>query len=98
MTYPPHPDAPVNPTTIMLAPELAVLALLDEVITIATYAIFAAHPRLGDPEPVEPAPPAALAAGQLIDRLRDCRVANYLYRYKTLHKLVDSNRGDDIPF
>jgi len=94
---PPHPDAPITPTTIMLAPELAVLEILDEVITIAIYALCAAHPRLGDPDPVTPDPPDAQAAEQLIDCLHSSLLANTRYRRVTL-KESPSYDDDDIPF
>ncbi len=98
MPHPPHPDAPINPITIMLAPELAVLAALDELVTIAIYALFAAHPGLGDPHPFDPDPPVARAANQLIDRLHDCRTAASLYRRRALSELVKHHRDDALPF
>jgi hypothetical protein len=99
MPIPNHPDAPINPTTLMLAPELAILAVMEEVATIARFALIAAHPRLADPEPPGPEPPAVVAAHQLIERLHACRLACARYRRTTLRELLDSDRHDDtIPF
>lgn len=93
------PNAPINPATLMVAPELAALAILDEVIAIAAFALFAAHPRLSDPEPPDPEPPCAVAAGRLLDCLDRCRQQSARYRRRTLHELLEQARvHDDIPF
>jgi hypothetical protein len=95
----PDPDAPINPATLMVAPELAALAILDEVIAIAAFALYAAHPRLGDPEPPDPDPPGAIAAGRLLDCLDRCRQQSARYRRRTLLELLEQARvDDDIPF
>ncbi len=41
-----HLDAPATPTTLRLAPQLAVLAVLDEALTTAACALLAQHPEL----------------------------------------------------
>ena len=94
----PHPDAPLTPVTLMLAPELAVLALLDEIVPIATYALHAAHPQLGDLNPLEPYPPDTKAARRLINCLHRCRWANSRYRHAALEKIPDQSDDNDIPF
>lgn len=98
MSHVPHPDAPINPTTLMLAPELAPLAILDEVVTIVTFALIAAHPRLADPEPPGPDPAAETAAKQLIRRLHACQVASDSYRRRILRELLERLHDDTIPF
>ncbi len=40
-----------TPTDLYQAPELAILAVLDEVLQQAIYALFAANPELTDQEP-----------------------------------------------
>lgn len=97
MPHAPHPDAPINPITIMLAPELAVLAILEEVVTIVSFTLAATHPRLADAEP-GPQPAAVEAANELLDRLDACRIASSLYRRTTLRELLDHCHDDTIPF
>jgi hypothetical protein len=97
----PHLDSelPINPATLMEAPELAALAILDEVIAIASFALFAAHPRLSDSEPPDPDPPSVDAAAHLLDCLHCCRQASERYRQRTLLEIrVRSHVDDDIEF
>jgi hypothetical protein len=95
----PDPDPPINPATLMEAPELAALAILDEVIAIASFALFAAHPRLSDEEPPDPDPPSVDVAAHLLDCLHCCRQASSRYRQRTLLEIrVRSHVDDDIDF
>jgi len=41
-----HVDAPATPTMLRLAPQLAVLAVLDEALSSAISALIAQHPEL----------------------------------------------------
>lgn len=41
-----HLDAPATPTMLRLAPQLAVLAVLDEALTSSVAALLAQHPEL----------------------------------------------------
>ena len=41
-----HLDLPATPTILRLAPQLAVLAVLDEALTSSVSALFAQHPEL----------------------------------------------------
>ena len=44
----PHP--PPKPAELAQAPELAILAALDDTLALALRALVAVHPQLGDPE------------------------------------------------
>jgi hypothetical protein len=94
-------EPPITPLTLVQAPELAVLALLDETLRIAGDALLAAHPALaGDPPPWR-VTPGLLAAKRL---LRDAnRLASAVAHYRRSVLLAlnapDPNDDDDVlPF
>jgi hypothetical protein len=94
-------EPPITPLTLAEAPELALLALLDETLRIAGHALLAAQPALvGDP-PAWRVTPELLAAKRL---LRDAtRLAAAIAHYRrsvllALHHASDIDRDDNLPF
>jgi hypothetical protein len=93
-------DSPLDPAVIIDAPELALIGVLDEVITMMTYALLAAHPHLIGAQPRHPDDPAdERAARRLFDRLSRCRDASAQYRRETLSALQAAKpRADNEDF
>ncbi len=103
MSRPPPPVPSVDPTVIAAAPELALVAVLDEVVSVAVLALCAAHPAIAGGDypsgPADPSAPAAQrAAWQLIRRLYACRDASARYRRTTLCDLQGARTDADVPF
>ena len=93
-----HLDAPATPMTLRIAPQLAVLAVLDEALTTAVCALIAEHPELA----ASPQPAAAVthsSAGKLHDALAHCSHALADYRLAVAEMIaqLDESPGD-IPF
>ncbi len=95
-----QPEPPVDPIIIAAAPELALLAVLDELVTMTLFALCAAHPGLadGDPDSREQEDPAQRSARLLVRRLYACRSATSHYRRSTLRDLHDPRDDADVPF
>lgn len=89
----PRLRAPITQWTLLLAPELAVLAVLDKALLTSAHAIDAAHPLLGDPS--EPDSQVTAAARALVGRLHDCRDAVHRYRHHVLVQLALDDPNDD---
>ncbi len=75
-----HQDAPATPATLRLAPQLGVLAVLDETITIAVYALLAEHPKLASQRPIGTLPPDHSPESQLLRCLQ--RASHLLADYR----------------
>ena len=88
----------ITPETLAAAPELAVLALLEETLRITGHALLAAQPALiGEPPPWRVSAELLAATRLLRDASRLARaVANY--RRCVLHVLRDEPDYDDLPF
>ena len=88
----------VTPATLAAAPELAVLALLDETLRITADALLAAQPALiGDP-PSWRVTAELLAAARLLRDARRLERAVAHYRCEVLQALLDVPDNDDLPF
>ena len=92
-------DGPrLTPPTLAGAPELAVLALLDETLRITADALVAAQPALiGDP-PSWRVTAELLAAERLLRDARRLGRAVAHYRRSVLQTLLDAPENDDLPF
>jgi len=84
----------VTPTDLLLAPELAVLALLDQALRIAAEALLAAQPALlGEPPPWR-VTPDLLAARRFLQCATRLARATAHYRRCVLPP-TDTDRCDD---
>jgi hypothetical protein len=87
-------DAPASPKTLRLAPQLGVLAVLDEALLVACCALVATHPRLAAVQ-ADSDPPDESAARRLHDCLRHCSHVLADYRIAVADMLGDL---DDASF
>jgi hypothetical protein len=88
----------ITPVTLAGAPELAVLALLDEALRITADALLAAQPALiGDPPSWRVTADLIAAARLLRDAKRLGRAVAH-YRRSVLQTLHDAPEDDDLPF
>lgn len=92
-------DGPrVTPAMLAGAPELAVLALLDETLRIMADTLLAAQPALiGDPPSWRVTAELLAAARLLRDATRLGRAVAH-YRRSVLQTLLDAPDNDDLPF
>ena len=92
-------DPRVTPETLVGAPELAVLALLDESRRIACLALLAAQPALVGEPPSWRVTPELLAAARLLRDATKLERSIARYRRCVLQALHDEpERDDDPPF
>ena len=88
----------VTPETLAAAPELAVLALLDETLRITADALLAAQPALiGDP-PTWRVTVELIAARRLLRDATRLGAAIADYRRIVVQMLDDAPGNDDLPF
>lgn len=92
---PPRPAllAPI----VRIAPELAILAVLDDVLRAALIALVAAHRSIEEPDGVLEPPPLRRAR-RLASHALDLRDAVDAYRDSVLGVLGPTIPDDDIPF
>ena len=88
----------ITPVTLVGAPELAVLALLDETLRITADALLAAQPALIGEPPSWRVTAELLAAARLLREARRLGRAVAHYRYEVLKTLLDVSDNDDLPF
>jgi hypothetical protein len=89
----------ITPETFAAAPELAVLALLDEALRIARYALLAAQPSLVGEPPAWRVDPELVAARHLLRDATTLERSIARYRQRILRALHDApDRDDDLPF
>ena len=89
----------VTPETIGAAPELAVLALLDESLRIAALSLVAAQPALVGEPPSWRVTSELIAAARLLRDARKLERSIARYRRCVLQVLRDEpERDDDLPF
>lgn len=94
-------DLRLTPETFVAAPELAVLALLDENLRIAALVMLAAQPALIGEPPAWRVTPDLVAAARLLRAARTLERAIATYRrcvLETLHGEDGPDRNDDVPF
>ena len=93
-----HLDAPATPMTLRIAPQLAVLAVLDEALISGICALVAEHPDLAASLP-HTAAVADTPAGKLHEALARCSLvlADYRLAIAEMIALLDEAPGD-IPF
>lgn len=92
---PPRPR--LLPPSLRLAPELAVLAVLDDALRTALVALVAAHPTLDELSPHK-APPTLRSGRRLVRALLALRDLLDDYRTAADNLAVDMMPDDDIPF
>jgi hypothetical protein len=89
----------VTPETLGGAPELAVLALLDENLRIAALSLLAAQPALVGEPPSWRVTSELIAAARLLRDARKLERSIARYRRCVLQMLRDEpERDDDLPF
>jgi hypothetical protein len=88
----------VNPETLVGAPELAVLALLDESLRIAALALVAAQPALVGEPPSWRITPELKAAARVLRDASKLEEAIARYRRCVVLALHDEPDNDDLPF
>jgi hypothetical protein len=88
----------ITPVTLAGAPELAVLALLDETLRITAEALLAAQPALIGAPPSWRATTELLAAERLLRDARRLGGAVAHYRRSVLQTLLDAPDNDHLPF
>ena len=102
-TSPRDPIAPATPETLMRAPHLAVLDVIDTALDTASWALFADYPGLmGAPHPWKPEPADEIAARRLLREIDAFDRALGRYR-RALAPLLEPEPAatasdDDIPF
>ena len=98
-----HLDVPATPTMLRIAPQLGVLAVLDEVLITTVCTLVAQHPSLGAAR-ANDSPPDESPARRLYDCLAHCSHVLADYRLAvaemvtTLDEASISPGGHDIPF
>ena len=100
---PAHPTTPVarpTPRDLVAAPELAVLAALQHILELSTFALLATHPELeGEPSHLRPPDSRAVLADQVIRLATRLEQATARYHAAVLADLRRPDaRDDDLPF
>jgi hypothetical protein len=88
-------DRTPTPDDLAHAPELAILAALDQTLDLVVRALLCAHPELADPERpywLREVSPGATAAETLVDQTADIKQALIAYR-----EAVEIRHRDDAP-
>jgi hypothetical protein len=100
-----HPDSvrlgfSVHPKTLMQAPELAALAMLECSLEISARALLAEHPTLGQLCEVETEPTTLRRARRLLAVSRSLQRAVHRYRASVLVAAQADDEADDndLPF
>jgi hypothetical protein len=89
----------VTPETLVGAPELAVLALLDDSLRVARLALLAAQPALVGEPPSWRVTPELIAAAQLLRDAATLERSIARYRRCAMQVLHDEpERDDETPF
>lgn len=89
----------ITPETLAAAPELAVLALLDETLRVMRAALLAAQPGLVGEPPAWRVDAALIAAQRLLRDTARLERSILSYRQCVLRVLHDeSDRDADLPF
>ena len=102
-TNPRGPIAPATPETLMRAPHLAVLDVIDSALDTASWALFADYPGLmGEPHPWKPEPADDIAARRLLGQIAAFSRALARYR-RAIAPLLEPEPAatasdDDVPF
>jgi len=98
----PSTDLWPTPADLALAPELAILAALDDILDLAVYALVSVYPELADPERpywLRESTPAAHAAELLVARTSGLKLALTEYRKAVALRREDETPHDlDVPF
>ncbi len=100
-----HIDVPATPTMLRIAPQLGVLAILDEALTTTVCTLVAQHPTLGAASANEASSHQQSAARRLYDCLARCThvLADYRLAVAEMVATLDEasvrqDAPDDIPF
>ncbi len=89
----------ITPETFAAAPELAVIALLDETLRVTRQAIVAAQPALVGEPPAWRVDPDLISARRLLRDVTKLERSIVHYRRGVLRVLYDAaERIDDLPF
>ena len=91
-------EPPITPVTIVGAPELAVLAILDETLRITGHALLAAQPALIGEPPRWRVTADLIAARRLLRHAARLGRAVTDYRQCILQQLHDEPGDDEMPF
>ena len=99
----PKTDRMPTPDELAHAPELAILAALDQTLDLVVRALVCAHPELADPERpywLRQASRWTTAAEALADQTADMKQALIAYREAVEIRRQDkaSEHPDDLPF
>ncbi len=93
-----HPPAPPTPGELLAAPELAVLAALQQLLDLAALTLSTVYPELASERSLlRPLDPQATAADELIQLSARLTKAMDRYRVATLAALYRPD-PDDFPF
>ena len=94
----PPPLASTTPEELLAAPELALLAALQQLLDLAALTLLTVYPELAsERSPLRPLDPQATAAAELLQRGARLTEAMADYRVATLAALHRPDT-DDIPF
>lgn len=98
--HPPTPTSRPTPRDLVAAPELAVLAALQHILELSTFALLAMHPDLeSEPSYLRPPNSHAVLADQVIRLATRLENATARYYDAVLADLRRPDaRDDDIPF
>jgi hypothetical protein len=95
-------SAPLAPPTsheLIVAPELAILIALDQLLELVNFTLVAVHPGLvSERSLLHPLDPQAVLADQLIQHGARLAKAMNRYRAAVLAALHHPDTDDDLPF
>ena len=95
---PPTPTS-LTPNELVVAPELAILVALHQILDLMNFTLVAVHPGLaGESSLQHPLDPQAVLADQIVQHGARLAKAMTRYRAATLAALHRPDTGDDLPF
>ena len=98
LSGPPAP-ASLAPGELVAAPELAILAALDQLLDLVNFTLVAVHPGLASKPSRLPLPdPQSILAGQIVRHGARLAKAMGRYRAATLAALHRPDTNDDLLF
>jgi len=93
------PSLPPTANELLAAPELAILAALDQLLELVNFTLVALHPELAsEPSLLHPRDPQAALATAIAEHSARLSSATIRYRIAVLAALQRPDTDDDLPF